>query len=149
MSYPSTYVILYTELRKNTKHNKKKIKISAKKFLTNLTNSSIIKVQTKKERKEKMREYKLSTARGKQLYDMGSRCCCFSLHNLYEKRSKAKEQAYNYCWEQYCKGENSKCFGVGNANRFGFTARWLETRDGEEVMRIETKDNSYLVWLNR
>lgn len=40
-------------------------------------------------------------------------------------------------------------FGVGNANSFGFTASWLETKDGEDVMRIETKDNSYLLWLNR
>ena len=31
-----------------------------------------------------MREYNLSTARGKQLYDMGNTCCWGSLHNLYE-----------------------------------------------------------------
>ena len=96
-----------------------------------------------------MREYKLSTAKGKQLYDMGYKCCQSSLHNLYEKWSAEKEHAFNWCWEQYCKGENSTSFGVGNANSFGFTASWLETRDGEDVMRIETKDNSYLVWLNR
>lgn len=30
-----------------------------------------------------MREYKLSTAKGKQLYDMGCGCCWSSLHNLY------------------------------------------------------------------
>jgi hypothetical protein len=96
-----------------------------------------------------MKEYKLSTARGKQLYDMGNTCCWNSLHNLYEKWSTAKEQAFNRCWEQYCKGENSTAFGVGNANSFGFTASWLETKDGEDVMRIETKDNSYLLWLNR
>ena len=66
-----------------------------------------------------------------------------------KKWSAAKEQAFNWCWEQFCKGENSTGFGVGNANSFGFTASWLETRDGENVMRIETKDNSYLVWLDR
>ena len=96
-----------------------------------------------------MREYNLSTARGKQLYDMGCRCCWSSLNNLYEKWSLAKENAFNWCWEQYRKGENSTAFGVGNANSFGFTASWLETKDGESVMRIETKDNSYLVWLGR
>lgn len=96
-----------------------------------------------------MREYKLSTARGKQLYDMGCRCCWSSLHNLYDKWSPAKEHAFNRCWEQYCNDENSTAFGVGNANSFGFTASWLLTKDDEDVMRIETKDNSYLVWLNR
>lgn len=96
-----------------------------------------------------MREYKLSTARGKQLYDMGNTCCWSSLHNLYEKWSAAKQHAFDRCWDLFCEGENSTAFGVGNANKFGFTASWLETRDGEDVMRIETKDNSYLVWLDR
>lgn len=96
-----------------------------------------------------MREYKLSTARGKQLYDRGNACCWSSLNNLYDKWSEAKERAFDWCWEQYCKGENSTAFGVVNANTFGFTASWLETRNNENVMRIETKDNSYLVWLDR
>lgn len=96
-----------------------------------------------------MREYKLSTSRGKQLYEMGNTCCWPSLRNLYDKWSPEKEKAFNRCWEQYCKGENSTAFGVGNANTFGFTASWLETKDGEDVMRIETKSNSYLVWLDR
>lgn len=47
------------------------------------------------------------------------------------------------------KAKIAQLFGVGNANSFGFTASWLETKDGEDVMRIETKDNSYLLWLNR
>lgn len=96
-----------------------------------------------------MREYKFSTSRGKQLYEMGNTCCWPSLGNLYDKWSPAKQCAFNRCWEHYCKGENSTAFGVGNANSFGFTASWLETKDGENVMRIETKDNSYLVWLDR
>ena len=96
-----------------------------------------------------MREYKFSTARGKKLYDMGCKCCWSSLHNIYENWSAAKENAFNWCFEQFRNGENSTAFGVGNANSFGFTASWLETKDGEDVMRIETKDNSYLVWLER
>lgn len=96
-----------------------------------------------------MREYKLSTSRGKQLYEMGNTCCWPSLRNLYDKWSPEKENAFNRCWEQYCNGENSTAFGVGNANSFGFTASWLETKDGENVMRIETRSNSYLVWLDR
>lgn len=96
-----------------------------------------------------MREYKLSSARGKQLYDMGNTCCWSSLSNLYDKWSQAKENAFNWCWQQYCKDENSEAFGIGNANSFGFTASWLLTKDGEDCMRVETKDNSYLICLNR
>lgn len=96
-----------------------------------------------------MKEYKLSSSRGKLLYNMGITCCCSSLHNLYDTWSIAKESAYNRCWQKYMETENSGAFGVGNANSYGFTASWLGTKDGEDIMRIETKDNSYLVWLNR
>lgn len=65
-----------------------------------------------------------------------------------KKWSAEKEHAFNMCWEHYCNGENSTAFGVGNANSYGFTASWLETKDNENVMRIETKRNSYLVWLD-
>ena len=96
-----------------------------------------------------MKEYKLSSARGKKLYDMGNTCCWGTLYNLYDRWSPAKDEAFNWCYAQYLKGENSTAFGVGNANTFGFTCSWLETRDGENVMRVETRDNSYLVWLDR
>lgn len=96
-----------------------------------------------------MREYKLSTARGKHIYNMGCHCCWSSLYNLYDKWSAEKEKAFDWCWNQYCNDENSSDFGVGNANCFGFTASWLLTKDGENCMRVETKDNSYLIWLDR
>ena len=96
-----------------------------------------------------MKEYKYSTARGKQIYDMGVRCCWASLNNLYDKWSHEKEKAFNWCWEQFINDENHSDFGVGNANTFGFTASWLLTKNGEECMRVETKTNSYLVYLNR
>lgn len=96
-----------------------------------------------------MREYKLSSSRGKKVYDMGITCCWGSLYNLYDRWSQAKQTAFDSCCEQYAETENSSSFGVGNANTFGFTASWLGTKDGEDIMRVETKDTSYLVWLNR
>lgn len=96
-----------------------------------------------------MREYKLSTSRGRQIYDMGNRCCWLDLRNVYSKWSDAKEEAFNRCWDMYINDENSSDFGIGNANSFGFTASWLAEKDGENILRVETKDNSYLVWLDR
>lgn len=80
---------------------------------------------------------------------MGITCYCGSLRNLYYTWSLAKEAAYNRCYQMYMETENREAFGVGNANTFGFTASWLGTMNGEDIMRVETKDNSYLVWLNR
>lgn len=96
-----------------------------------------------------MRECKLSTARGKQIFKMGCSCGFSSLRNLYDRWSPEKENAFNRCWEQYLNDENSSAFGVGNANSFGFTASWLLTKDGEDCMRVETRNNSYLLYLER
>lgn len=96
-----------------------------------------------------MKEFKASTKRGTQLVATGNTCYWSGLGDLYDNWSSAKQRAFDWCWEQFCKDKNSRDFGVGNANSFGFTARWLTIIDGENVMRIETKDNSYLVWLNR
>ena len=96
-----------------------------------------------------MREFKASTKSGQRIVAMGERCCWSSLHNLYDDWSSAKQRAFDWCYEQYAKDENSTAFGVGNASTFGFTASWLATKDGENILRVETKDNSYLVWLDR
>ena len=95
-----------------------------------------------------MKEYSVSTVRGKELYNMGITCCWGSLYNLYYRPSCAKQEAFDYCYEQYMETENSELFGVGNANTFCFTGSWLGTKNGEDIMRIETRDNSYLLWLN-
>ena len=96
-----------------------------------------------------MREFKASTKRGQELIAMGERCCWGSLYNLYDSWSQAKQQAFDRCLEQYANDNQSTAFGVGNANTFSFTCSWLAVKDGEDILRIETKDNSYLVWLER
>ena len=96
-----------------------------------------------------MREYKASTKRGQQLIAMGERCRYVQLSCLYESWSVSKQKAFDKCWEQYVNDNQSTAFGIGSANSFSFTCSWLTIKDGENVMRIETKDNSYLVWLDR
>ena len=96
-----------------------------------------------------MKEFNGSTKMGQKLVKMGSTCCRMFLSDIYGHWSSAKEKAYNWCYDQYLKDNKSFAFGIGNASNFGFTASWIFEKDGEEVMRIETKDNSYLVWLDR
>lgn len=80
---------------------------------------------------------------------MGERCRYAQLSCLYESWSVAKQKVFDQCWEQYVNDNQSTAFGIGCANTFTFTCSWLTFKDGENVMRIETKDNSYLVWLER
>lgn len=96
-----------------------------------------------------MKEYNLSSARGKQIYEMGDRCVVPLLSDLYDNPSYTKQKAFDWCYEQYLKSEDASAFGVGNANSFSFTASWFCTYNYQEVMRVETKDNSYIVYLDR
>lgn len=96
-----------------------------------------------------MREYKLSTARGKKLYDMGCRYDGYTLGQVYDTWSQAKQNAFDYCFNEYRNTENSIAFSICSHNLFAFTCSWLGTKDGENIMRIETRDNSYLIWLDR
>ena len=96
-----------------------------------------------------MKEFKASTKRGQQLINSGNYCYASSLSQIYTTWSQAKQNAYNWCYNEYLKSDNHSAFGIGNANTFGFTASWLCTINGENAMRIETKDNSYIVWLDK
>lgn len=96
-----------------------------------------------------MIEYNLSSARGKQIYNMGITCYAKCLETLYDRPSKAKQLAFDKCWEEYYADDNSSDFGAGNANTFSFTCSWLTEKNGEDVMVVKTKFNDYLVWLNR
>lgn len=96
-----------------------------------------------------MIELKFSTKRGKEIYNMGITCQADDLYTLYKKPSQLKLKAYDECVFQYTFTENSHGFGVGNTNTFGFTCKWFGEENGSTFMRVETKDNSYKVWLNR
>lgn len=95
-----------------------------------------------------MKEFKASTKRGKQIIDMGKKCNYNSLGFLYNRVSINKQKAFEWCYKQYLADEGCS-FGVGNANSYGFTASWLLIKDGLPARRVVTKNNDYLVWLNR
>lgn len=96
-----------------------------------------------------MKELKYSTKAGKNIVAKGTQWDGYTLGQVYDKWSDAKQRAYDWCYEQYCNTEDSDSFGICSHNTFGFTCSWLGKKDGEDIMRYETKDNSYLVWLER
>lgn len=96
-----------------------------------------------------MREFKLSTKQGQNLYNRGSHYEGFSLTDVYGSASAEKERAWNWCYNQYLETENHTAFSICSHNSFQFSVSWLGTKDGENIMRIETAQNSFLVWLDR
>ena len=89
------------------------------------------------------------TQRAKNLIWNAEHFTGYDLSHIYNSWSDAKQRAYEWCRQQFVDTDNSYGFRVGNANTFGFCASWFGTIDGEPILRYETKDNSYLVWLNR
>ena len=94
-----------------------------------------------------------STKRGKNMIARGEQNCGFYLRDIYSKYSDDKLSAYNYCFEKYCNTKNSRDFHICSYNTFGFSIAWYGEYicDGETeyCLFIETKDNSYIILLNR
>ena len=92
-----------------------------------------------------MIKVKLSTKRGKDLYELGSHWAGYTLDQIYERYSEAKRQAYNWCYDEYLSSENHEAFSIISFNSFGFSVSWLCTINGHNGMRIETPKNSYFI----
>ena len=94
-----------------------------------------------------MRTLKASTSQGKRVINMAIRCNNERLDELYKIYSSEKQIAYDNC-RKLCAKEKGYLFGIGNANTFGFTARWFVKGKRFNELRVETKDNSYRVILD-
>lgn len=88
-----------------------------------------------------MKIVKESTALGKKLIVSGSRYEGTELYQIYDRWSQAKQNAFDWCYEQYLASEDHNSFSIISHNSYGFSVSWL-CKDG---LRIETPKNSYLV----
>lgn len=96
-----------------------------------------------------MKELRKSTAKGQEIINKATSDIGFYLLDVYNDFSTAKDRAWKWCWEQFEATEEATDFHICSANTFGFTCAWYGMKDGENILRFETKDNSYLVWLDR
>ena len=96
-----------------------------------------------------MRELKASNKNGQAILDRASVYEGLTLRDVYGTYSFSKERAYDWCFDQYAKTVGSYGFHICSHNTFGFTCAWFGEKDNERILRYETKDNSYLVWLER
>lgn len=73
----------------------------------------------------------------------------FCLSDVYNNYSIAKEKSYDWCYDEYFKTTGGYNFHICSHNTFQFSVAWEGFQDGERILRVETRDNSYLVWLER
>lgn len=69
------------------------------------------------------------------------------LSDVYGNYSSRKVVAYNWCKEQFEQTENHANFRITGSSCTQFTVAWNGTKDGEPILRYETKDNSYMIYL--
>lgn len=96
-----------------------------------------------------MVEVKGSTKRGQELIARGNHFEGTRLSQIYTRWSQAKQNAFDWCWSEYVATEQSTAFGICSHNGWSFSVSWLGVKDGENIMRLETSTNSYLIWLDR
>ena len=90
-----------------------------------------------------------STKGGQNIVDIASYKQGETLSDVYGNYSTAKASAYNWCKEQYNETENHHNFRITGHSFTQFTVAWNGTENGEPILRYETRDNSYMVYLNR
>lgn len=49
----------------------------------------------------------------------------------------------------FCETEERTYFHICSHNSYQYSCAWLGKKDGENILRMETATNSYLVWLDR
>ena len=92
-----------------------------------------------------MIKVKLSSKRGKNMYERGCRYDGTHLDQIYGKYSDEKRKAYDSCYYEYLNSENHAEFSIISHNSFGFSVSWICTIGGHNGMRIETPKNSYFI----
>lgn len=92
-----------------------------------------------------MIKVKLSSSRGKKLFEMGSHYEGVYLYQIYDRYSDAKRRAFEWCYNEYLNSDNHDGFSIISYNTFGFSVSWLCEIDGVDGMRIETPKNSYFI----
>lgn len=88
---------------------------------------------------------KENSARGRQIISQGSRYAGKDLRQVYGRWSRAKESAYNHCWEKYLNTPEHDAFSICSANTYGFSVSWTGLYEGQPALFYETKSNSYIV----
>lgn len=96
-----------------------------------------------------MMKLNASSYKGKQIVERASHVEGYELRDVYNTWSIAKEHAFEWCYNQYIKTENHARFLICSHNSQAFTCAWFGEKDGERILRYETKDNSYIVYLDK
>ena len=96
-----------------------------------------------------MKTLKASTKAGQRIIIKAECNEGYFLSQVYETFSQQKENAWKWCEHEYLTSDNHSDFHICGHNTFGFTVAWICNINDEKCLRLETKDNTYIVYLER
>ena len=96
-----------------------------------------------------MREFKASTKGGQNILRKAEYNEGYFLSQVYSTFSKQKENAWNWCEHEYLTSDSHSNFHICSHNIFGFSVAWFCRINEENCLRYETKDNTYIVYLDK
>lgn len=96
-----------------------------------------------------MREFKASTKAGQGILRRAEHNEGYFLSDVYGSFSQQKENAWKWCENQYLISDRGTNFRICSHNIYGYTVAWECYYNEERVTRMETKDNTYIVYLER
>ena len=96
-----------------------------------------------------MKILKASTKAGQNILRRAEHNEGYFLSNVYSDYSRQKENAWKWCEYEFLTSNNHSDFHICSHNTYGFTVAWYCTINDEKCLRFETKDNRYIVYLER
>ena len=93
--------------------------------------------------------FKGSTKRGQYFYKMGTRYDAAFLHQVYGRYSKAKENAFNECFDQYILTDEHDAFSICSHNSQCFSVSWVGLYNGENALFYITRDHNRVILLDK
>lgn len=96
-----------------------------------------------------MKELKASTKAGQNIISRAKNYEGYFLSEVYSSWSAEKQRAWDWCEHQYYTSDQAEGFHICSHNSFSFSVAWKCVYNEENVLRLETSNNSYIVYLDR
>ena len=97
-----------------------------------------------------MKAINYSTKKGKELYARTFGYRGTTLSDVYKTYSYEKEKAYKRCRDMFMLTDMSDNFAIVSANSFSFACAWDgKDHNGERICCYITKDNDYIIYMDR
>ena len=90
-----------------------------------------------------------STKAGQSLIDRARYYQGFYITDVYDRPSIKKENAWQYCYKKFQDTENRDYFRICSHSCQNFSVAWNGKYNGERALFYMTRDNSYIVLLDK